>query len=96
MPHFPIVDPIPPPAPIWLLKTLHNLTLALHLISVELLLGGLVIGLAFAVFGRMRNSTEMSGASHMLAHRLPTLMAFVINLGVPPLLFAQVLYGRAL
>jgi hypothetical protein len=32
----------------------------------------------------------------MIAHRLPTLMAFVINLGIPPLLFAQVLYGRAL
>ena len=32
----------------------------------------------------------------MMAHRLPTVMAFVINLGVPPLLFAQVLYGRAL
>ena len=32
----------------------------------------------------------------MLIHRLPTVMAFVINLGIPPLLFAQVLYGRAL
>jgi len=96
MPHFPIVDPIPPPAPIWLLKALHNLTLALHLTSVELLLGGLLIGLTFAIFGRLRNSSEMTTASGMLAHRLPTLMAFVINLGVPPLLFAQVLYGRAL
>jgi len=96
MPQFPAVDPIPLPAPIWLFKVLHNLTFALHLASVELLLGGLLLGLAFAVLGRMRESPEMVQASGMLAHRLPTLMAFVINLGVPPLLFAQVLYGRAL
>jgi hypothetical protein len=31
-----------------------------------------------------------------LARRLPVVMTFVINLAVPPLLFAQVLYGRAL
>lgn len=96
MPQFPAVDPIPLPAPIWLFKLLHNLTFALHLASVELLLGGLLLGLAFVMIGRMRQSSEMVQASGMLAHRLPTLMAFVINLGVPPLLFAQVLYGRAL
>jgi hypothetical protein len=31
-----------------------------------------------------------------LARRLTIVMTYVINLGVPPLLFAQVLYGRAL
>jgi hypothetical protein len=96
MPQFPAVDPIPLPAPIWLFKVLHNLTFVLHLLSVELLLGGLFLGLLLAMAGRMRQSPEMLHASGMLAHRLPTLMAFVINLGVPPLLFAQVLYGRAL
>ena len=35
-------------------------------------------------------------ASAALARRLPVVMTYVINLGVPPLLFAQVLYGRAL
>jgi len=35
-------------------------------------------------------------AARAIARRLPVLMTFVINLGVPPLLFAQVLYGRAL
>jgi hypothetical protein len=38
----------------------------------------------------------MTQTSGMMIHRLPTVMAFVINLGIPPLLFAQVLYGRAL
>ena len=96
MPQFPAVDPIPLPAPIWLFKVLHNLTFALHLASVELLLGGLLLGLAFIIVGRMSHSPDMQQASGIIAHRLPTVMAFVINLGIPPLLFAQVLYGRAL
>ncbi len=89
MTQFPLVDPIPLPAPIWLFKILHNLTFALHLTSVDLLLGGLTLALLFALMGRAQ-------PAGMIMHRLPTLMAFVINLGVPPLLFAQVLYGRAL
>ena len=36
---FPAVDPIPLPAPIWLLKLLHIVTLALHFVAVEMLLG---------------------------------------------------------
>ncbi len=89
MTQFPLVDPIPLPAPVWLFKILHDLTFALHLASVDLLLGGVALGILFSVLGRPQ-------AAGMIMHRLPTLMAFVINLGVPPLLFAQVLYGRAL
>ena len=89
MTQFPLVDPIPLPAPVWLFKILHDLTFALHLASVDLLLGGVMLGIAFSLLGRAQ-------AAGMIMHRLPTLMAFVINLGVPPLLFAQVLYGRAL
>jgi hypothetical protein len=73
MPSFPAVDPIPLPAPIWLLKLLHIVTLALHFVAVEMLV-----------------------AARAIARRLTVVMTFVINLGVPPLLFAQVLYGRAL
>jgi hypothetical protein len=89
MTQFPVVDPIPLPAPVWLFKILHNLTFILHLSSVDLLVGGLVLAIAFSLSGRAQ-------AAGLIIHRLPTLMAFVINLGVPPLLFAQVLYGRAL
>ena len=39
---FPIVDPIPLPAPVWLLKALHVTTLSLHFVAVEMLLGGLL------------------------------------------------------
>lgn len=71
------------------MKTLHNFTLTLHMASVDLLLGGLVLALAFALAGQRQ-------AAGMIVHRLPTLMAFVIGMGVPPLLFSQLLYGQAI
>jgi hypothetical protein len=95
---FPVVDPIPLPAPVWLFKVLHTLTLALHFISVEMLLGGLAIALVLNATGRGKTPQSLLrlNASAAIARRLPILMTYVINLGVPPLLFAQVLYGRAI
>jgi hypothetical protein len=90
---FPAVDPIPLPAPIWLIKLLHIVTLALHFVAVEMLLGGLLIAVVLSVF---RNSPHAHVTARALARRLTVVMTYVINLGVPPLLFAQVLYGRAL
>lgn len=93
---FPAVDPIPLPAPVWLFKVLHLLTLALHFCSVHLLVGGLFISLAWILLGRAQSHSRMIQGAGMIANRLPVVMAYVINLGVPPLLFAQVLYGRAI
>ena len=94
---FPSLDPIPLPAPVWLLKALHDLTLALHFIAMEMLLGGLFIVLLLNFLGRRggNRSALHLNASGSISRRLPVLMTYVINLGVPPLLFAQVLYGRA-
>jgi hypothetical protein len=93
MPTFPAVDPIPLPAPVWLLKLLHIVTLALHFVAVELLLGGLLLAVVLSLY---RGSPNCLTASRALARRLTVVMTFVINFGVPPLLFSQVLYGRAL
>jgi len=90
---FPAVDPIPLPAPIWLMKLLHVVTLALHFVAVEMLLGGLLLAVLFSLF---RGSPQSMVTARALARRLTVVMTYVINLGVPPLLFAQVLYGRAL
>lgn len=90
---FPAVDPIPLPAPVWLLKLLHIVTLALHFVAVEMLLGGLLLAVALSLF---RGSPNCLTTSRAIARRLTVVMTFVINFGVPPLLFAQVLYGRAL
>lgn len=89
---FPAVDPIPLPAPIWLFKLLHIVTLSLHFVAVQMLLGGLLLAILMSLF---RAPCPKVGA-RAVARRLTVVMTYVINLGVPPLLFAQVLYGRAL
>ena len=93
MQSFPAVDPIPLPAPIWLLKLLHIVTLSLHFVAVEMLLGGLLLAVVLSLF---RRSALAHVTARALARRLTVVLTYVINLGVPPLLFAQVLYGRAL
>ena len=93
---FPSLDPIPLPAPVWLFKALHTLTLALHFVSVHFLVGGLALAILWAFLGRARKDATLLNASGLVVHRLPIVMTYVINLGVPPLLFTQVLYGRAL
>lgn len=90
---FPNVDPIPLPAPVWLFKLLHIVTLALHFTAMEMLLGGLLVAVLLNLLSR---SGSGQTAAAGMAHRLPIVMTYVINLGVPPLLFSQVLYGRAL
>lgn len=91
---FPAVDPIPLPAPVWLFKSLHILTLALHFVAVKMLLGGLLVATVLSFFKSPNDPRRHAAAS--LSKRLPVVMTYVINLGVPPLLFAQVLYGPAL
>lgn len=91
---FPNVDPIPLPAPVWLFKVLHNLTLILHFTAVQILLGCLMLAIIWNFFGKKDSAAR--NASDSIIKKIPTVMTYVINFGVPPLLFAQVLYGRAL
>jgi len=93
---FPLVDPIPLPAPVWLFKVLHCVTLVLHFTAVHFLVGGLLLATWWALRGRRSGDERLITASGAIAQRLPVVVAYVINLGIPPLLFAQVLYGRAL
>lgn len=92
----PKLDPIPIPAPIWLMKFLSYVTLALHFAAVMILVGSLILVIWHNVSGRSKKDADRINAANVLARRLPTIMTWVINLGVPPLLFAQVLYGRAI
>ena len=93
---FPHLDPIPLPAPVWLFKVLEVLTTTLHFVAVQLMIGGLLLGTVWAFLGRRRGNPLMAKASDAIVQWLPVVMLFLINFGVPPLLFAQVLYGRAI
>jgi hypothetical protein len=78
------------------MKALSLLTLTLHFFAVQLLLGSLVAVIYFSFKAKGSKDPASIVAALAIARRLPIVMTFVINLGVPPLLFAQVLYGRAL
>ncbi|MCX7872588.1 MAG: hypothetical protein N2487_04815 [Verrucomicrobiae bacterium] len=94
---FPAVDPIPLPAPVELFKILHNVTLALHFIAVQMVIGGLLISIVIGFLARNSNgdrTLQRKSVAEALATRLPVAMTYLINFGVPPLLFLQVLYGR--
>jgi hypothetical protein len=93
---FPAIDPIPLPAPIWLMKLLSHVTLALHFSAVMILVGCLLLVCWHNSAGHAKNSSDQVSASFVIARRMPVLMTFVINLGIPPLLFVQTLYGRAI
>jgi hypothetical protein len=77
------------------MKALLLLTLALHFVAVQILIGSLVGIVWFSFQGRSGGAAAKTVAA-VLAKRVTIVMTFVINLGIPPLLFAQVLYGRAL
>jgi hypothetical protein len=94
--YFPLADPIPLPAPVWFFKLLHTITLTLHFFAVHLLIAGLIIGIAWALNARFRGRSISIESAGLITNRLPMVMAFVINLAIPPLLFTQVLYGNAL
>ncbi len=93
---FPRLDPIPIPAPVWLMKVLSLLTMALHFFAVQVLIGSLVAVLILNYRVRKHSDPSAKTALSVIARRIPIVMTYVINLGVPPLLFLQVLYGRAI
>ena len=89
-------DPIPLPGPIWLFKGLLLVTFLLHLIPMNLVLGGGVLVAVSHILGR-RAGAEAAHHMHLAAlaaRGLPVTVAFTITLGIAPLLFVQVLYGQ--
>lgn len=80
------------PAPAWLFLALDILTFTLHILVINVLLGGSLITL----FNRMRSGANVSrtGVHAPAVGKIPTLFAIGINLGVAPLLFLQVIYGH--
>ncbi len=80
------------PAPWWFFSTLSILTFTLHIILANILLGGGMIALWSHL--RAAPSTHDHEMQRVLGRKLPLIMAFAINFGVPPLLFLQVMYGQ--
>jgi hypothetical protein len=92
MQHLPIptLDPIPLPAPYWAFELLLIVTFSLHILAMNFLLGGTVLALA-SRWGKREFANRMLGD---IAGKLPVLLPATVTLGVAPLLFLQVIYGR--
>lgn len=91
-PVIPAPVPIPLPAPVWLLEFLLVLTLILHLLAMNFLVGGAVMLTVSSRLGRReRRHWEFT---RRVARVMPPVVAFTITLGVAPLLFLQLVYGQ--
>ena len=80
------------PAPAWLFLVLNVLLFMLHILLINVLLGGSLVTL-FSRLKRKDDSPEnrLHGA---LASKIPTTFALGVNMGIAPLLFIQVIYGN--
>ena len=80
------------PAPAWLFLGLDVLLFILHILLINVLLGGSLI----TVFSRLKRKDDLPGhrLHGVLADKIPTTFALGVNMGVAPLLFIQVIYGH--
>ena len=88
-PPIPAPDPLLLPLPPGVLKALLLATFTLHLMAVNLGVGGSLILAVHALLGGPRNQHLV----RKLAPLLPAAVTFAITLGVAPLLFLQLIYG---
>ena len=94
IPAIPQPDPLALPAPAWLLWALLLLTFFLHVIPMNLVLGGSIIGAIARVRGRRADRAHEAHLAHVIVKAMPVLISATVTLGVAALLFLQVLYGR--
>ena len=88
----PQADPVAQPTPTWLAWALLLVTFFLHLLAMNMVLGGSLI----AAVARARGRTHAHSAqlASWIATLMPVFVAAAVTLGVAALLFLQVLYGR--
>ncbi len=84
----PTLDTLPAPAGIFYL--LLMLTLPLHLLMMNAMIGSSIISL----YQHFKKGEKSNDLSHLIAKFLPLTIAFTVNLGIAPFLFLQVIYGN--
>jgi len=93
-PVIPLADPLPQPAPPTLLWVLLQLTFLLHLVAMNVVLGGSLLALHWRFSRRVEGARPRAALLAFFEKALPVAIAAAVTLGVAPLLFVQVLYGR--
>jgi hypothetical protein len=87
-------DVVPLPLPAFVFKVLLLVTFGIHILAVDIGVGGSMVCLLLALRGR--KSPPHAAIARAIAVVLPPAVTFAITLGVAPLLFVQLLYGRFL
>jgi len=82
----PALDPAPIPGPVWLFHLLWVVTFLVHMLFVNVVLGGSVLA---TLAGDKRR-----GLQKFFVEANSWAISFAITFGIAPLLFIQVLYGR--
>jgi len=88
----PISDTIP--APWWIFESLNIITFTIHILLVNIVIGGSLIALFSGIRDRGLKPDYIKQAA--LIRKIPSSLALAINFGVALLLFIQALYGRLL
>lgn len=86
----PAPDPLGYPVPAWILQALSYFTLTLHLLAMNFTIGGSVI-LLWSMFSKKPDNKDIG---RFFGAGLPLGVSYIVTLGIPPLLFVQVLYGQ--
>ncbi|HES59797.1 MAG TPA: hypothetical protein ENO18_05130 [Caldithrix sp.] len=80
------------PAPAWLFLVLDILFFTIHILLINVILGGSLITLVSRL--KSKNDTLETSLHGSITGKLPTTFALGVNMGVAPLLFLQVIYGH--
>lgn len=76
-------------APLWLVTVLHVLTLTLHFVAMNFLVGGIIV----VLFGKFKDKWN-DPTVQTFVKMFPNAMAATVTLGVAPLLFVQLTYHK--
>lgn len=88
----PALDPVGLPAPPALFVFLQLLTVLLHLLFMNFVLGGSVLALGLNV-AALAGRREAHPIANLIHQAMPPMISMAVTMGVAPLLFVQVLYG---
>jgi hypothetical protein len=89
----PDFQPIPFPAPLWLLQILLVGGFYLHALPMNVALMGGFVSVGFLVAGKRQNNEFATRIGKVLAFSLPFFVSVAITQGIVPLLFLQLVYG---
>jgi hypothetical protein len=93
LPAIPVLDPTPLPAPAWLFQALLLVTFYVHILFLNVTLGGTLISAVHALVATGKDAPGRR-LGRLMVGLLPASVSFTVTTGVAPLLFIQLLYGQ--